>query len=72
MPLTKSGSATSATPANILSQPLELNARIHETYSGYEASFRVGSGKMFVIKDLDEFVRQTRRGETVLLAPVPI
>lgn len=66
MPLTKSGSATSATPANILSQPLELNARIHETYSGYEASFRVGSGKMFVIKDLDEFVRQTRRGETVL------
>ena len=61
MKLTKNGSSISAPSSNVLSQPLELNARIHETYSGYEASFRVGSGKMFVIKDLDEFVQKTQR-----------
>lgn len=66
MKLTKNGSSISAPSSNVLSQPLELNARIHETYSGYEASFRVGSGKMFVIKDLDEFVQKTQRSETAL------
>lgn len=62
LPNVRSGSRA----AGAVSQLLDLTPRVHQTYNGYSVSFRVGAGKMFVIKDLTEFVRKTRLGETAL------
>lgn len=46
-------------------QTLYLEPRFECLSGGLAVSFKVGTGKMYVIKELTEFVGQMERGDTV-------